>query len=69
MSNEELKQALQDRRAVVLSHPLHGVIEYSYVSAVIYRKGKNGVEITAELYDKNGRSVTIADPRYIHDKN
>lgn len=56
MTNEEAKIALKNRTPVVFKN-----IEYSYISAILYRYDKNdNLIISVELTDKNGRSVTIA---------
>lgn len=56
MTNEEAKNALKNRTPVVFKN-----IEYLYISAIIYRYDKNlNLVISAELTDKNKRSVTIA---------
>ena len=56
MTNEEAKLALKNRTPVVFNNT-----EYLYISAIIYRYDKNrNLVISAELTDKNKRSVTIA---------
>jgi hypothetical protein len=56
MTNNEAKIALENRTPVIFNG-----IEYSYISAIIYRYDKNhNLVISAELTDKNKRSVTIA---------
>ena len=56
MTNDEAKEALKKRTPVILNG-----IEYLYISAIIYRYDKNrNLVISAELTDKNKRSVTIA---------
>ena len=56
MTNEEAKIALKNRTPVVFKN-----IEYSYISAIIYRYDNNSnLVISAELTDKNKHSVTIA---------
>ena len=56
MTNEEAKKALKNRTPVVFNNT-----EYLYISASIYRYDKNhNLVISAELTDKNKRSVTIA---------
>ena len=56
MTNEEAKKALKNRTPVVFNDT-----EYLYISAIIYRYDKNrNLVISAELTDKNKRSVTIA---------
>jgi hypothetical protein len=56
MTNTEAKTALRHRTPVT-----YNGINYSYISAIIYRYDKNNnLLISAELLDKNQRSVTIA---------
>ena len=56
MTNEEAKTALLYRTPVTFNG-----INYSYISAIIYRYDKNNnLLISAELTDKNNRSVIIA---------
>lgn len=55
MTNEEAKTALLHRTPVT-----YNGINYSYISAIIYRYDKNNnLLISAELTDKNNRSVII----------
>lgn len=67
MTNNEAKEALKNRTPVIFKN-----IEYSYISAIIYRYDDNrNLIISAELTDKNKRSVTIAqlkDVITIYDK-
>lgn len=66
MSNEELKEALINRRPIIANFPLIGEIEYAYVSAIIYRRNlRGGVDISAEIMDKCLHSVTTIDPKHI----
>ena len=61
MTHEELKAAFFSGHRVE-----HNGIVYDHISALIYRKGDGGtLAATAELMDKTGRSVTIAEPRRI----
>ena len=56
MTNEEAKQALFVKSPIVYKNT-----EYLYISALIYRVDRNNnLLISAELKDKNKRSVTIA---------
>lgn len=56
MTNEEAKTALFSKTPVS-----YGGINYAYISAIIYRVDKNNtLAISAEMLDKNQRSVTIA---------
>ena len=54
MNGFELKDALMDGRKVAF-----GGIEYSKVSAIIYRNRGGKIAITAELLDINNDSVII----------
>lgn len=56
MTNEEAKTALFSKTPVSCNG-----INYAYISAIIYRVDKhNNLVISAEMLDKNQRSVTIA---------
>lgn len=56
MTNTEAKTAMLQRTPIT-----YNGINYSYISAIIYRYDKNNnLLISAELTDKNNRSVTIA---------
>lgn len=56
MTNEEGKIALFNRTPVIFNG-----IEYLYISKIIYSVGENNnLLISAELLDKNKRSVIIA---------
>ena len=66
MTSAEIKQAM-----VSLSPVIHRGIEYKRISAYIYRiyispsSHKYREAFQVELLDKNGQSVTIADPKEI----
>ena len=69
MSNEELKEALINRRPIIARIPPMGEIEYAYVSAIIYRRNeRGGVDVSAEIMDKCLHSVTTIDPKHIQYK-
>ena len=56
MTNSEAKEALLNRIPVIYNN-----IEYSYISAIIYRYDDNyNLVISAELTDKCKHSITIA---------
>lgn len=56
MTNEEAKTALIQRTPIT-----HNGINYAYISAIIYRcDERKNIRVSAELTDKNKRSVTIA---------
>ena len=66
MNSDEIKQAM-----VNLTPVIHRGIEYQRISAYIYRiyespnSHKYREVFQVELLDKNGQSVTIADPKEI----
>ncbi len=69
MTNDELKQALFNKRPVIHNKPPLGEIEYKCVSAIIYRVNKEGkLDISAELTDICGHSVSTADPAQLRYK-
>ena len=56
MNKDQAKTALINRTPVT-----HNGINYSYISALIYRCNARGeIIISAELMDKSNRSITIA---------
>lgn len=60
MNNQELKESLLQHAPV----SFRGV-GYARVSAIIYRAVNGQISVSAELMDKSGKSVTIADPKFI----
>lgn len=68
MTNEELKQALTSGREVVLTNEYGAEIEYSRVTAIVYRMKGGRISVSAELLDKCGRSVVLCDPQRIRAK-
>lgn len=69
MTNEELKEALINRRPIIANFPLMGETEYAYVSAIIYKRNEwGGVDVSAEIMDKCLHSVLIIDPKHIQYK-
>jgi hypothetical protein len=63
MTAEEIKDALLKKYPVIA-----GGIEYKRVTAVIYREQDKKIVVSAELLDRNGRSVTIAPLKNIEKK-
>ena len=56
MTNEEAKQALFEKKPVKYKG-----VEYSYITGIIYRYDTKGkLIVSAELMDKCGHSVVIA---------
>lgn len=60
MTNEQLKEALFSGCQVE-----HRGIIYKCVSGIIYRNKGGKLDISAELLDKNGKSVSIVEPYLI----
>lgn len=60
MNNQELKESLLQRSPVVFRG-----VGYARISAIIYRAENGQIVVSAELMDKSGKSVTIADPKFI----
>lgn len=57
MTNEEVKQALVTGKPVIYFVPLVGDVRHDRVSAVIYRIINGELAVTAELEDREGRSI------------
>lgn len=60
MTNEQLKEALFSGCQVE-----HRGIIHKCVSGIIYRNKGGKLDISAELLDKNGNSVSIVEPYLI----
>lgn len=60
MTNEQLKEAIFSGCQVE-----HRGIIYKCVSGIIYRNKGGKLDISAELLDKNGNSVSIVEPYLI----
>ena len=60
LTNEQLKEALFSGCQVE-----HRGIIYKCVSGIIYRNKGGKLDISAELLDKNGNSVSIVEPYLI----
>lgn len=68
MDNNELKDALLNKRPVIYKNRENIDLEFQCVSAIRYTEKNGGVEVSAELTDLNGKSVTICDPKRIRYK-
>ena len=69
MNNEELKTALFTQKSVRISLLFGGEITNAYVTAIIYRRGKDGKpSLSVEATDKNHSAVYICDPKQITDE-
>lgn len=66
MTNTELKEALQSGRPVVVKIPRQEVMNFSCVSAVVYRRDANGgIRVSAEVIDRNQHSVIVVEPKHV----
>lgn len=65
MDNNELKNALLNKRPVIYKNRDNIDLEFQCVSAIRYTEKNGGVEVSAELTDLNNKSVTICDPKRI----
>lgn len=68
MTNNELKQALLDATPVVFLSTDGTEIEYKCVSAIVYRKKGEQIDVSVELLDKNKNSVVYCDPEKVRRK-
>lgn len=68
MDNNELKNALLNKKAVIYKSHDNIDLNFKCVSAIRYTENNGGVEVSAELTDLNNKSVTICDPKRIRYK-
>lgn len=62
MNNDELKEALKNKKPVIYTNADGVEAEYKCVSAIIYRWDGEHIVVSAEITDKNGKSITICKP-------
>ena len=65
MTNAELKEALLNKKPVVLVQSDGAIIHCRYVYGITYRENKGKISVTAELLDKNGKCQYNCDPKQI----
>ena len=65
MTNAELKDALLNKKPVVLSLNDGTEIHCRYVYGITYREQNGGVSVLAEVIDKNGKCQYNCDPKQI----
>lgn len=65
MTNAELKEALLNKKPVVLSLNDGTQIHCRYVSGITYREHNGGISVHAEVIDANGRCQYNCDPKQI----
>lgn len=63
MDNAELKSALLSGEPVILEGTDGSESEYECISAIIYRRKNGRIDISAEIFDYCGHSVSICDPK------
>lgn len=65
MTNAELKEALLNKRPVVLLAGDGAIVHCRYVSGITYRERNGAISVHAEVIDKNGRCQYNCDPKQI----
>lgn len=65
MTNAELKEALLNKRPVVLTLNDGTEIHCRYVSGIIYREHNGNISVQAEVIDNNGRCQYNCKPKQI----
>lgn len=65
MTNAELKEALLNKRPVVVATNDGAILHCRCVSGITYREHKGNISVHAEVLDKNGNCVYNCDPKNI----
>ena len=65
MTNAELKEALLNKKPVIVTTNDGTELHCRSVYGIIYRASKGNVSVSAEVLDKSGNCVYIADPKQI----
>lgn len=65
MTNDELKEALISRKAVIFTTNDGTEIHCRYVSAIVYRANNGKIAVSAELIDSNGKCLYNSKPKQI----
>lgn len=65
MTNAELKEALLNKKPVVLTTNDGAEIQCKYVYGITYRERKGHIAVYAEVLDYNGRCQYNCDPKQI----
>lgn len=65
MTNAELKEALLNKRPVVVTTNDGTELHCKYVYGITYREHNGGVSVHAEVIDKNGKCQYNCDPKQI----
>ena len=65
MTNEELKEALLNKKPVFAITNDNTILHCECVSGITYREKNGHISIHAEVLDRNGRTVYSCDPKKI----
>lgn len=65
MNNEELKAALLNQKAVILTTNDGTELHCRYVSAVVYKANNGRIAVSAEVVDRNGKCHYNCKPTQI----
>jgi hypothetical protein len=65
MTNAELKEALLNKRPVVLLTNDGAILHCRYVYGITYREKNGKVIVSGEVLDKNGKCIYNCDPKNI----
>ena len=65
MTNTELKEALLNKQPVIVTTNDGTELHCKYVTAIIYRARCNSIIVSAEVTDRNGKSVYVSKPKQI----
>lgn len=65
MTNAELKEALLNKKPVVVTTNDGTELHCKYVFGIVYREHNGGISVSAEAIDRNGRCHYNCDPKQI----
>lgn len=68
MTNEQLKNALLNKKPVIYTNSYGIESEYKCVSAIRYTEKNGGFRISAEITALKGNSVTVCNPENLRFK-
>ena len=63
MNNDELKAALLNQKAVILTTNDGTEVHCRYVSAIVYKANNGRIAVSAEVIDKNGKCHNNCKPK------
>ena len=65
MTNAELKEALLNKRPVVVATNDGAILHCRYVTGITYRERRGAIAVYAEVLDENGNCVYNCDPKQL----